>query len=180
MRSRYKFVDSKNSLYFLTFTVLEKIPVFTNSKYCDVIIENFEFYRQKRGLKIFNYVIMDNHVHAIMSHNENISKVVQDFKKYTAKQILILLENDSRHWIKSLMKYFKKSHKIKSTFQFWEEGSHPKLIQGKKMFNQKAEYIHNNPVKRGLVLEDRDWYYSSARNLYDLECPFKVDVLDDK
>ncbi|MCK5051341.1 MAG: transposase [Candidatus Cloacimonetes bacterium] len=179
MRSRYKFVDSENSPYFLTFTVIEKIPVFTNSKYCDVIIENFEFYRQKRGLQTFNYIIMDNHVHVIMSHNKDISKVVQDFKKYTAKLILELLHTDSRYWIKSLMKIFKKPYKTKSTFQFWEEGSHPELIQGQKMFNQKAEYIHNNPVKRGLVSEDRDWYYSSARNLYGLENPFKVDVLDD-
>lgn len=179
MRSRYKFIDSENSLYFLTFTVIEKIPVFTNSKYCDIIIENFEFYRQKHGLRIFNYIIMDNHIHVIMFHNENISKVVQDFKKYTAKQILELLEHDSRHWIKSLMKFFKKPHKTKLIFQFWEEGSHPILIQGQKMFNQKVEYIHNNPVKLGLVLEDKDWYYSSARNLYGLENPFKVDLLDD-
>ena len=179
MRSHYKFVDSEKSLYFLTFTVIEKIPVFTNSKYCDVIIENFEFYRRERGLQIFNYVIMDNHVHVIMSHNEDISKAVQDLKKYTAKQILEILEHDSRRWIKLLMKFFKKPHKTKSIFQFWEEGSHPELIQGQKMFNQKVEYIHNNPVKRGLVLEDKDWYYSSARNLYGLENPFKVDLLDD-
>ncbi|NQT64945.1 MAG: transposase [FCB group bacterium] len=179
MRSRYKFIDSENSIYFLTFAIIEKIPVFTNSKYCDIIIENFEFYRSERGLQILSYVIMDNHIHAIMSHNEDIGKAVQDFKKFTAKQILELLENDSRHWIKSLMKLFKKPHKTRSAFQFWEEGSHPILIQGQKMFNQKAEYIHNNPVKRGLVFEDKDWYYSSARNLYGLENPFKVDVLDD-
>ncbi len=53
------------------------------------------------------------------------------------------------------------------------------MIQTQEMYNQKVEYIHNNPVKRGLVYEDRDWYYSSARNLYGLKNPFKVDVLDD-
>ena len=180
MRSRYKFVDSNNSLYFLTFTVIGKIPVFINSKYCDVIIENFEFYRRKRGLQTFSYVIMDNHVHVIMSHYEDISKVVQDFKKYTAKLMLQLLQTDSRYWIKSLMKFSKKPYKTKSIYQFWEEGSHPELIQNQKMFNQKIEYIHNNPIKRGLVWEDRDWYYSSARNLYGLKNPFDINVLSDK
>ncbi|MDO9578691.1 MAG: transposase [Candidatus Cloacimonadales bacterium] len=179
MRSRYKFIDSEKAPYFLTFSVIERIPVFTNSKYCDVIIENFEFYRKERGLQIFNYVIMDNHVHAIMFHENEIGKVVQDFKKYTAKQILELLENDSRSWIKYLMKFFKKPHKTKSTYQFWQEGSHPELIQNQEMYNQKVDYIHNNPVKRGLVLESKDWYYSSARNLYGLDNPFEVDVIDD-
>ena len=179
MRTRYKFLESENNLYFLTFTVVEKIPVFTNSQYCNVIIENFKFYQENKNLKIFNYVIMDNHVHMIMSHKKDIGKVVQDFKKYTAKQALELLTNDSRQWIKYLLKFFKKSYKSVSTYQFWQEGSHPELIQTQEMYNQKVEYIHNNPVKRGLVYEDRDWYYSSARNLYGLENPFEVDILDD-
>ncbi len=99
MKSRYKFLESEYNLYFLTFTVVERIPVFTNSQFCDVIIENFKFYHENRNLKIFNYVIMDNHVHMIMSHKKDIGKVIQDFKKYTAKQALELLTSDSRQWI---------------------------------------------------------------------------------
>ncbi len=178
MRSRFRFVDLENQLYFMTFTVVAKIPVFTNSKYMDVIINNFKFYRENENLKIFYYVIMDNHIHLVASHEKNISRIIQNFKKFTAKEILILLKTDSREWILYLLKYYKKKYKIESKYQFWQEGSHPEMIINLNMLNQKADYIHKNPVKRGLVAEEQDWLYSSARNLYGLSNVFEVDQLE--
>jgi len=46
------------------------------------------------------------------------------------------------------------------------------------MLRQKLEYIHFNPVKRGLVSEPEDWLYSSARNFSDRENIFKVDEME--
>ncbi len=46
------------------------------------------------------------------------------------------------------------------------------------MLNQKINYIHLNPVKRGFVTEPEDWYYSSARNFAGENNPFKVDELE--
>lgn len=51
------------------------------------------------------------------------------------------------------LKMPKTSHKKDRTYQLWQEGSHPKQIFSKKMFRQKARYIHENPVKRGYVAE---------------------------
>jgi len=45
------------------------------------------------------------------------------------------------------------------------------------MFRQKAEYIHNNPVKRGLVEEAEHWVYSSARNFTGLNGVFEIDEI---
>ncbi len=60
--------------------------------------------------------------------------------------------------------YYKKRHKTKSDHQVWQEGYHPELIESDGMLRQKMEYIHNNPVKRGLVAAPEHWLYSSARN----------------
>ena len=89
MRSRYKFGDSQNQLYFVTLTVIAKIPVFTNSRNMDTLIDNFEFYRKNEGLKIFYYVIMDNHVHMIISHEYHVGMILKNYKSYTAGKILI-------------------------------------------------------------------------------------------
>ncbi|HHE38394.1 MAG TPA: hypothetical protein ENL20_07450 [Candidatus Cloacimonetes bacterium] len=178
MRSRFKFVDLENQLYFMTFTVVANIPVFTSSGYMDIIIENFKFYRDNENLKIFYYVIMDNHIHLVGSHHDNIARIIQSLKKYTAKEILKLLETDSRQWILYLLKYFKKKYKKESTYQFWQEGSHPEMIFNLKILNQKANYIHQNPVKRGLVEEEQDWLYSSARNIHGLSNIFEVDQIE--
>lgn len=175
MKSRYKILQNDDSLYFLTINVIKKIPVFTNSSYMDIILDNFAFYRENQYLKIFSYVIMDNHIHLITSHPGNLSKVIQNFKSFTAKKILHRLQSDNRDWILKLMSNFKADYKSESINQFWEEGNHPKQIQNIEMFNQKVEYIHYNPVRRGLVSNEEDWVYSSARNFLELESVFQVD-----
>ncbi len=53
-------------------------------------------------------------------------------------------------------------HKSNSEHQFWQEGFHPQMIYSEEVFRQKVEYIHFNPVRRGLVREPEHWRYSSA------------------
>ncbi len=179
MKSRYRIFENDDLPYFLTMNVFLKIPVFTNSLYMDVIIDNFQYYRKNQDLKIFSYVIMDNHVHLIASHNGDLSRTIQSFKSFTAKKIIGLLHKDKRKWILKLLSEFKPEHKTSSQHQFWEEGNHPKQLQNIEMFNQKTEYIHYNPVRRGLVENEVDWIYSSARNYFDYEgkVVFEIDEL---
>ena len=178
MRSRYKFSEVNGYLYFVTLTIIEKIPILTNSTYIQVLIDNMKFYRAKKNLKIFYYVIMDNHMHLIVSQDGDISKALQCFKSYTAKEILKLLTKDNRKWILQLMKYYKKPYKRESKYQFWQEGNHPQQIFSWKMLRQKVNYIHFNPVKRGLVSKPDDWFYSSARNFTGKEVNFAIDELE--
>lgn len=64
------------------------------------------------------------------------------------------------------MAFYKKAHKKNTTYQLWQEGIQPKLIQDDKTMIQKIEYIHNNPVKRGYVDDGVHWRYSSARDYF--------------
>ena len=57
----------------------------------------------------------------------------------------------------------------RSSFQLWQEGSQPKMIETEVMLRQKLEYIHDNPVKRGYVSDPTHWRYSSARNYARME-----------
>ncbi|MEA2103830.1 MAG: transposase [Candidatus Cloacimonadota bacterium] len=177
MRSRYKFEKIPGNIYFVTFTVIGHIPIFTNSLYNNILINNFKFYQEHENLKIFYYVIMDNHLHLIVRHDHDVSKVIKNYKSFTAKEMIKSLHKDKREWILYLLKYYKKQHKQNSTYQFWEEGSHPKLISDTKMLYQKIGYIHRNPVKRGLVAKPEDWYYSSAKNNAGLDNCFEIDEL---
>jgi putative transposase len=86
MRSNYKILNQKG-VYFVTSTIVDWIPVFTSSKYFSILIDNLKFYQKNNRLKIYAYVILNNHFHLIVS-NENLSKTIQSFKKYTAKQII--------------------------------------------------------------------------------------------
>jgi REP element-mobilizing transposase RayT len=178
MRSAYKIID-KDGIYFLTSTIIEWIPVFTYKDFFEILIQSFKYCMKDKGLKIYAFVILDNHFHLIAS-GENISAIIQSLKSYTSKKIIEHLQRFNKNWLLNQLTYYKKQHKMNSTYQLWQEGFHPKLITTEKMLYQKIEYIHNNPVRRGYVDKPEYWYYSSARNIIlGDESVIKINLFDD-
>jgi len=114
-------------------------------------------------------VILENHLHVVASSMKDLGEQMQRFKSFTARQIIDYLKSCKATRLLGLLAYLKKSYKTESAYQFWEEGSHPQVIQGDDMMFQKLEYIHNNPVKRGYVDDPLHWRYSSARNYAGME-----------
>lgn len=162
MRTRYKITDDQG-LHFITSTIVEWIPVFTTKPYFDILVQSFAFCQQHKALRLFGFVILDNHFHAIVA-GPNLTQTITGLKKFTAKKIIAQLQTDRKAWLLNQLAYFKKRHKTRSTYQVWQEGYHPQLVTSEEMFHQKMTYIHNNPVKRGLVSDPEHWIYSSARH----------------
>jgi putative transposase len=160
MRSHYKIHDPEG-VYFLTSSIIEWIPIFTSKTCLDILVSSIVYCQANLGLAVFAYVILDNHFHMICLAPE-LSKVVQSLKRHTAKMIILQLKQDRKTWVLDLLSYYKKMHKKESEHQVWQEGMHPEQITSIEMLNQKIEYIHYNPVKRGLVAEPEHWIYSSA------------------
>ena len=73
--------------------------------------------------------------------------------------------------------FYKKAHKIQTTYQLWQEGFQPKLIKDEKMMIETINYIHQNPVKRGYVDVAKHWRYSSARDYEDIKGLIDVERL---
>ncbi|HZY10660.1 MAG TPA: transposase [Bacteroidota bacterium] len=161
-RSRYKIFENDQT-YFLTDTIVDWIPLFTDPAIVEVLFDSLRFLQSENRLVLYAYVVMENHLHLITSSND-LRKEIGDFKSYTARKIIdYLKEKKSHHYLKKL-KESKLKHKSDRTYQVWQEGSHPEMIQGLEMMRQKADYIHNNPVRRGYVDDPCHWRYSSARN----------------
>jgi REP element-mobilizing transposase RayT len=162
MRSRYK-ITQNDGLHFITSTTIEWIPVFTSDNQFKIFIDSVKFCQKHKNLKVYAYVILENHFHMIVSGN-NLSNTIQSLKRYTTQQIIKLSEKQSKKWLLNQLSFYKKRHKIQSKNQLWQEGFHPELIFNDRMLIQKIEYIHYNPVKRGVVDRPEYWKYSSARN----------------
>jgi len=176
MRTRYRIVEP-GSCYFATSTIVEWIPLFTRKPYFDIIIESLKFCRKNKGLKIYAYVIMDNHVHLLIS-GEYLSNIIKDFKRHTAKELIKALKVDGKQWVLSQFKFHKLAYKKDSNYQVWQEGFHPQIIYSDEVLNQKIEYIHNNPVRAGFVEKPEDWLYSSARNYWELSYIMDIDPME--
>jgi len=84
---RYKIFDQKG-LNFITISVVNWVDLFTRKAICEIVLSNLAFYRNKKGLKIFAYVIMSSHIHLILRATEEpeLSTIIRDFKSYLAKQ----------------------------------------------------------------------------------------------
>jgi REP element-mobilizing transposase RayT len=166
-RSRYKFGESDYP-HFLICTVVGWLPVFTQPETLQVLFDSWRFLQDQDRMALLGYVVLDNHIHFIAA-SKNLAKEVGDFKSYTARRIIDHLQERRVHTLLDGLEYHRSRHKIDRTFQLWQEGSHPKIIDSEVILRQKLEYIHANLVKRGFVDEPTHWRYSSARNDAKLE-----------
>ncbi len=162
MRTRYK-VHSKGPEYpyFVTSTTVAWIPIFTHKDHFDIVGNSLTFCRTKLGLKLYAYVIMENHIHLVAAGHD-LSKTMQSFKSFTAKQVIESISQKQMDWLLNQLAYHKAKHKKQSDYQVWQEGIHPQEILSADMLIQKIEYIHYNPVRRGYVERPEHWKYSSA------------------
>jgi len=160
-RSRYKIVDPKLP-HFVTCTVLHWIPVFTRPATVEIVLDSLR-YLMNEGLKVYAYVILENHLH-LVAQSKQLDVDMARFKSFTAKALIRYLDEHQVQQILEQLAFYKKAHKVDRAYQFWQEGIHPEWIQHEEMMRQKVNYIHENPVKRGYVDLPEHWRYSSARN----------------
>lgn len=160
-RSRYK-ITEPTAPHFVTCTVLHWIPVFTRPETVEILFDSLRFL-QTQSLKIYAYVILENHLHMVVQ-SDDLARDMTRFKQFTAKSCLDYLHSKDIKTLLDQFAFYKKAHKSDRTYQFWQEGYHPELIQSDAMMHQKIEYIHQNPVKRGFVDVAEHWRYSSARD----------------
>jgi REP element-mobilizing transposase RayT len=161
-RTRYRIGETEYP-YFLTCTVVGWLPVFTRQESVAILFDSWRFLQENGRLTLYGYVVLENHLHFI-AQGEEIAEQVGDFKSFTARRIIDLLEKHRAGVILKQLKSEKARHKTDRMYQLWQEGSHPQLIPNEEVMRQKLEYMHNNPVKRGYVDDPTHWRYSSARN----------------
>ena len=155
-------------LFFMTDTVVDWVDIFTRPVYKHTILESLQYCMQQKGLIVYAWVLMSNHLHTIVSCEENvkISDIWRDFKKFTSKKILETLENDvaesRRKWMLDRFEFRGRYDKRITNYKFWQDGNNEQLIFSLDYLQQKLNYIHNNPVKAEFVTKPEEYRYSSA------------------
>ena len=117
MRSRYS-VRARELPHFVTSTIVDWLPVFATPACCDLLAESLAFGREHKALRLYAWVIMENHFHAVVQADE-LPRVMADWKKFTAQRLLALIEREGRNWLLELLARAKAAHKRRSRFQLW-------------------------------------------------------------
>lgn len=161
-------IRDQSKPHFITVTVVDWIDVFTRKAYKDCIIDSLDYCIEKKGMVVFGYVIMSNHIHMVVqAKNNNLSDLIRDFKKFTARTILNEIQTSPesrREWMLERFKKATETHSRNKNYQFWQYGNHAEEVFTLKFLWSKIDYIHLNPVRAGIVEHAADYLYSSASN----------------
>ena len=177
MSTGYQIKDQE-SAYYLTLQIVHWVDIFSRKIYRDIVIDSLKYCKKEKGLEIYAYVIMSNHIHLLArGGNGNLSGILRDFKRHTSKRIIEVVqqkEESRREWLLMIFKYAARKHKRNNNYQVWTHENRAVEIFSNKFIEQKIDYIHNNPVVSGIVVNAADYLYSSARNYADLESVLDV------
>ena len=155
-------MNFKHHAQFFTATILEWKLLLQNDNYKDIIIESMRFLVADKRVTIFSFVIMPNHLHIIWQINDRyeVHQVQQSFLKYTAQQIKFDLQKNNP----KLLEEFRVDTADRQ-YQFWERNPLSVDLFSEKVFDQKFDYIHNNPLQEKWKLAEypEEYKYSSAK-----------------
>ena len=181
MSDKYQATQS-DTTYFITITTVGWIDVFTRVRQKHMLIDSLLFCQKNKGLVIYAFCIMSNHIHLLCKGKEGsiLCDIIRDFKKFTSKQIIkgILDYPESRQeW---MLAHFKKacSHLARNQqYKVWQNGYHAEVAYSNWFIRQKINYIHNNPVVAQIVNYPTDYPFSSARNYADMRGLLDIEVI---
>ena len=171
MSVKYKTGDDQNA-HFLTFSIVEWIDALTRNEYKDIIVKSLQHCNDNKDFLLHAWIIMSNQVHLIGSAKPGytLSDILRDLKKFTSKKIFNAIKANSkesrREWMIYMFERAGKRNSNNENFQCWQQDNHPVELSNPQMLKQKLDYLHDNPVKAGIVFEPQHYVYSSAVDYY--------------
>ena len=135
-------------VYYVTFTVVEWLPVFIEERACRIITDSFNFCILKKWLRVNAYVILPTHLHAILFDaefdGERLKHTLDDMRKFTGR---LLLDYAASHLPATFTEVFSRHAGEDRERRFWQPTQHPVGITSESFWKQKLDYLHYNPCR---------------------------------
>src|SRR6267142_1479591 len=135
----------RGHLHFLTFSCYDRLPFLDGESSRNLLVNELARVRAEYGFRLIRYVVMPEHVHLLTSEP----------KKGTVSTVMKMLKQ------RVSRKMRKQSEEIEREPAFWMERFYDFNVYNQKKITEKLDYMHANPVKRGLVEHPGDWMWSS-------------------
>jgi len=161
-------IYEQNGLFFITFTCARWIPLIEITNTYSAIYNWFD-YLKKEGHRIIGYVIMPNHIHAMIAFSQtekSINTIVANGKRFMAYEIVKQLKlQGNTAMLKQLESLVNNTDKKRGKLhEVFEPSFDCKEMQSEKFVNQKLDYLHQNPCRYKTILAatPADYLHSSA------------------
>lgn len=181
--NRYHNIYLDNHYHFCTASIVDFLPVLSDPECCQILLDIWQKLRKRYQVKINGFVIMPNHVHLLLfGRGESICKFMQYFLQESSRKIKSNLVRKANTGDKIALRHcsvvLNQAHTtVKS--RVWKERFRAVPLNKEEAILTKLNYIHNNPVIKGLVAEPSMWRWSSYLFYVNKECVISIDPLFD-
>ncbi|MBE0415464.1 MAG: transposase [Dehalococcoidia bacterium] len=174
--------DDNSYAHFITTNTYKNYPFFRDEKLSQILLEELEFYSRKLAFALIGYVIMPDHLHLLLWRDREekselgISKIMNRIKTMTSKRAKrYLFYGGGIEYVGRLADV---GQPTRVPFRLWQPSFYDFNIYNEEKLLEKLDYIHNNPVRAGLVLSPGDYEWSSYRLYFSEEPAFqrRIDV----
>jgi putative transposase len=154
-----KRVGGPNEVRFLTFSCYERIPLFENDRIKDLFVEHLARGRAEARIRMIAWVVMPEHVHLLvlpLADSQSIPAFLNGLKRPFAQKVI-------GRWRELGAGVLDRLVDSGGHTRFWQQGGgYDRVMRSTEDVQEKTKYIHENPVRRGLVDRAEDWRWSSA------------------
>jgi REP-associated tyrosine transposase len=163
-RKQIKHYHDLGGFHELTFSCYRRVPLLTNDAWRQRLSCRVQSACEELSFDLVAFVFMPEHVHLLVFPTQpapDLSRFLARLKQPFSKEIKQILLDNKSPLLKSLTI---RERPGKSCFRYWQEGpGFDRNLFSPEALQASIDYIHNNPVKRGLCRQAVDWKRSSAR-----------------
>jgi putative transposase len=155
--------DVPGDAHCLTFSCFQRLRLFSRERSCSWMLQALELGRTRQQYDLWAYVVMPEHVHTVLCPRPNvrIASILTTLKQSVAKRAIVWLREEAPEF---LVRLEDKQPNGRCSYRFWQRGGgYDRNLRTVGDIHQKIEYVHANPVRRGLVPSPEEWPWSSYR-----------------
>ncbi|HUU09691.1 MAG TPA: hypothetical protein VM431_04040 [Phycisphaerae bacterium] len=175
-RRRRKRYDVPGHAHYLTFSCWRNQPLLARERPRAWLLESLDAARGVHRFDLWAWVIMPEHVHLLLlpADGVGVGAILRSVKQPVAKAAVSWVRQHRPQWLPRMLDLQPSGRRA---YRFWQPGGgYDRNLWTPQELREKIDYIHANPVRRGLVEHPRDWPWSSYRAWQEgTEEPLRID-----
>jgi REP-associated tyrosine transposase len=149
-------------IYFVTVCTFRRRPILARAAIAEIVVDELRHARERHGWAIGSYVIMPDHVHFFCAPERDaktLSDFMREWKSWTSRRIRAVLPRPATA-----------ATKTSADTSLWQREFFDHVLRSEESFQEKWNYVRDNPVRAGLAPSFDDWpYFGRIESLE--QCP---------